>query len=86
MIFNERNFIQKNFFEQLLRMIVAFEMFIRSVENVKLRRVFNCLIFDFRFFSSSTMKNQFIRRRDEILFLLFAKLFKNNKIFLFLNC
>ncbi len=86
MIFNERSFTQKNFFEQLLRMIVAFEMFMRSVENVKLRRVFNCLIFDFRFFSSSTMKNQFIRRRDEILSLLLAKFSKDNKIFLFLNC
>ncbi len=61
-------------------------MSMRSVENVKLRRVFNCLILDFRFLSSLTMKNQFIRRRDEILSLLLAKLFKDNKISLFLNC
>jgi hypothetical protein len=77
MILNEHNLTQKNFFEQLLRMIVALEMSMRSVENVKLRRIFNCLILDLRFLSSSTMKNQFIRRRDEILSLLLAKLSKD---------
>jgi hypothetical protein len=68
MTLNDRNLTRNDFLEQLLRMIVALRMSMRSVENVKLQKAFICLISNLRFFSSSTIKNQLIRRRDEFFF------------------
>jgi hypothetical protein len=87
LLLNGRKLKKDDFTSQLLRMIVALELSLRSVANVELQRAFNCLTDDVQFPSSSTMKNYLMTRSLEIVSLLLKKLPQDRiKVSLALNC
>jgi hypothetical protein len=86
-VVKKRKLKKEDFNNQLLRIIVALELFFVNVSNIKLQKTFFCLndIIEFSFFS--IIKNHFMLRYRKIQKKLLRDLFDDDiKISLFMNC
>jgi hypothetical protein len=84
---NGRKLKKNDFTSQLLRMVVALGLSMRSVANVELQRAFHCLTDDILFSFPFTMKNHLLVRSKEIISLLLKELLNDGiKVCLALDC
>jgi hypothetical protein len=79
-------FTKKDFNDQILRIIITFELFFKNVSNVEFQRTFCCLNNIITFSLFFIIKNHLFLRAQKIQFILLQTFYEKIKMFLFMNC